>query len=59
MKIGTLFLKNVTYRREILGAVKFILDSTFFIFDDIFYKQIFGTPMGSPLSLVIANLIRE
>jgi len=54
MKIETLFLKNITSKSEILAALKFILNSTFFTFDDIFYKQTFGISMGSPLSPVIA-----
>jgi len=44
-------------KNEFLGAIRFILDSTFFLFDNKIYKQSFGTPMGSPLSRVIANLV--
>jgi len=40
-------------------AVNFVLNSTFFIFNGICYKQIFGTPMGSPLSPVIADLVLQ
>jgi len=34
-------------------------DSTFFIFDNRMYRQKFGTPMGSPLSPIIADLVME
>ncbi|XP_018346175.1 PREDICTED: uncharacterized protein LOC108750859 [Trachymyrmex septentrionalis] len=43
-------------REEFVGAIRFILDSTFFSFNNNFYKQSYGTPMGSPLSPVIADL---
>ena len=44
-------------KNEFLGAIRFVLDSTFFSFDNKLYKQSFGTPMSSPLSPVIADLI--
>jgi len=42
---------------EFLKAVKMILDSTVFTFNNKIYKQKFGTPMGSPLSPIIANIV--
>jgi len=36
-----------------------VLDSTFFTFDNKIYRQKFGTPMGSPLSPIIADLVME
>ena len=44
-------------KNEFLEAIRFILDSTFFSFDNKIYKQSFGTPMGSPLLSVIADLV--
>jgi len=35
------------------------MDSTFFIFNKIFYKQIFGTSMSFPLSLINVDLIMQ
>jgi len=35
------------------------MDSTFFTFNKIMYKQIFGTPMGSPLSPIIADIVMQ
>jgi len=34
-----------------------VLNSTFFKFNNKIYKQIYGTPMGSPLSLIIAEIV--
>ena len=42
---------------EFLIAFRIVLNSTVFIFNKKIYKQIFGTPMGSPLSPVVANII--
>jgi len=33
-----------------------ILNSTYFKFNDKVYKQTYGTPMGSPLSPIVADL---
>jgi len=46
-------------KEEFLKAVRLVLDSTFFTFDNRIYRQKFGTPMGSPLSLIIADLVME
>ncbi|XP_018368045.1 PREDICTED: uncharacterized protein LOC108764350 [Trachymyrmex cornetzi] len=46
-------------KEEFLKAVHLILDSTYFTFDDQTYKQTFGTPMGSPLSPIIADLVMQ
>lgn len=42
---------------EFLEAVEFVLQSNVFLFNGTYYKQVFGTAMGSPISLVIANLV--
>jgi len=44
-------------KNEFVGAVRFVLDSTFFKFDQKIYKQNFDTPMGSPLSPIIEDLV--
>jgi len=48
-------------KSEFLLAVKFVLDSTFFTFNNIVYRQVFGTPMcvGSPLSPIIADIVMQ
>lgn len=46
-------------KSEFIIAVRMILDSTFFIFNGVIYKQNFGTPMGSPLSPIIADIVLQ
>lgn len=47
-------------QHEFLLAIQLILNSTFFTFDDIIqYQQTFGTPMGSPLSPIIADIVLQ
>jgi len=43
--------------RDFLLAIKFVLSSTYFTFNKKIYKQTYGTPMGSPLSPVIADVV--
>jgi len=44
---------------EFLNAVKLVLHSTYFTFNNIIYKQTFGTPMGSPLSPIITDIVLQ
>lgn len=44
-------------RDGFLETVKFVLEANIFLFNGVFYKQVFGTAMGSPISPVIANLV--
>jgi len=46
-------------KNEFLIAIKFVLSSTYFTFNNIIYKQTYGTPMGSPLSPVIADIVMQ
>ena len=46
-------------KEEFVGALRFVLTSTFFTFDGTIYKQLFGTPMGSPLSPIIADIVMQ
>jgi len=46
-------------RDEFLNAIKFILESSYFVYNNIYYKQTFGTPMGSPLSPIVADIVLQ
>jgi len=55
------YIKKVTKitKDEFIAAVQFIFDSTFFSFDNVIYRQIFGTPMRSPLSPMLADIVMQ
>jgi len=44
-------------KNDFMAAIDFVLSSTFFTFNNKIYKQIFGTPMGSSLSPIVADLV--
>jgi len=44
---------------EFIIAIRLILNSAFFSFNHIYYKQIFGTPMGSSLSSIISDIVLQ
>ncbi|XP_070170797.1 uncharacterized protein [Polyergus mexicanus] len=46
-------------RDEFLRAIRFISNSTFFSFNNFCFQQTFGTPMGSPLSPIIADMVLQ
>jgi len=46
-------------KNEFLDAVRFVLESTFFSFDNQIYKQNFGTPMDFPLLPIIADIVMQ
>ncbi|EFN65809.1 hypothetical protein EAG_00370, partial [Camponotus floridanus] len=46
-------------KSEFLLAVTMVLNSTFFTFNNIVYRQLYGTPMGSPLSPIIADIVMQ
>jgi len=46
-------------KNEFIAALQLILESTYFVFNNIVYKQKFGTPMGSPLSPIIAEIVLQ
>jgi len=46
-------------KNEFLMAINFVLSSTYFTFDNNIYKQVYGTPMGSPLSPIVADIVMQ
>lgn len=55
------FIENNTSlpKKEFFIALRIIFNSTFFLFNDKFYKQTFGAPMGSPLSPILADVVMQ
>ena len=44
---------------DITQLLKMCLDATYLTFHDTHYQQTFGTAMGSPVSVTVANLVME
>jgi len=44
---------------EFVSIIKFILSSTYFTFNNVTYKQTFGTLMRSPLSSIIDVILQD
>ena len=44
---------------DIISLLRMCLDATFLTFRGIHYQQTFGTAMGSPVSVTVANLVME
>ena len=53
----TLMDRTTLTPNDIVELLEFCLNSTEFQFREHFYKQIHGTAMGSPVSVVIANMV--
>ena len=44
---------------SIMSFLSLCLTATYLSYQGVFYKQVFGTAMGSPVSVVVANLVME
>jgi len=44
---------------EFILAIKFVLSSTYFTFNNTIYKQTYGTSMGSSLSPIMAEIVMQ
>jgi len=44
-------------KSEFMMAVKFVLSSIYFTYNNTIYKQTYGTPMRSPLSPIITDIV--
>jgi len=42
-----------------IGAIDLVLSSTSFAFNGKYYEQIYGSPMGSLLSPILADIVME
>jgi retron-type reverse transcriptase len=57
--VDSLEILSHHFEDDVLALFKHALTSTYFCSDGQFYEQTDGVAMGSPLSLVIANLFME
>ena len=46
-------------KEEIIDLLKLCLESTFFQYNGRFYRQLHGTAMGSPVSVVVAEIVMQ
>lgn len=46
-------------KKEFLKGIDFIMNSTYFKFNGKFYKQKFGTPIGSVISPILAEIVMD
>ena len=44
---------------EVLKLLHFCLNATYLTYQNEYYQQMFGTAMGSPVSVIVANLVLE
>ena len=44
---------------EIVTLLKFCMDATYLAYRGEVYQQVYGTAMGSPVSVTVANLVME
>ena len=51
--------RTVLSVQNIIELLGFCLHNTYFSFQNKFYEQVEGTAMGSPVSLIVANLFME
>ena len=40
-------------------GIELLMNNTFFQFDNKYYQQVFGTPMGSPISPMLVDLVLQ
>ena len=44
---------------EIVNSTRFLFENTYFTFNNNIYLQIFGTPVGSPISPLFADIVMD
>ena len=51
--------RNMLSPAEVLKLLQFCLNATYLTYLNEYYQQTFGTAMGSPVSVIVANLVME
>jgi hypothetical protein len=59
MKDTTLGKRTDLTVEDIMTLLDFVLATTYFQFDGEVYKEVFGAPMGSPVSVAVSDLYME
>ena len=59
LELGYNSLNTSLGKEDIIKLTKICLESTVFQYDERLYKQIVGTLMGSPISVVIAEIVMQ
>ena len=44
---------------EFIDVIKFILNNNYFQFNNKFYRQIFGSAMGKPISPILSDIVMD
>ena len=42
---------------DIVKCTRFLFDNSYFVFNKVIYKQVYGTAMGSPISCLYADIV--
>jgi len=58
-KLITYGLRNTKLSLTQMSMIDMVLSSKSFVFNGRYYEQIYGSPMGSPLSSIIADIVME
>jgi len=58
-KYSEQYKENSFLKKNFFVAIKLVLEHTYFSFNKRFYRQIFGSPIDSPLSPTTANIVME
>lgn len=46
-------------KEDFVTLMKFTFSSSYFVYEGTYYKQTFGTPMGAPISPILATLVMD
>jgi len=59
LKTNELTYREIQNLTQMITAIDMVLSSTCFVFNGRHYEQIYGSPMSSPLSPILADIVME